>query len=185
MVGMMQQMGAMPVVGPGAVANGAEPVWGPTRSSSTGDAGSADANKEILLRFIDALANADEAAASGLVDAGAFVDHNPGWGTTDLRSAVESHAALRRALPDLTFEVDRSNMVCAGNQVAAHSIVRGTHTGEALFGAEPSGGEMVWTHSDFVRLADGRIVERWTATVAFVIDAAGKSHTSSTAATLS
>jgi predicted ester cyclase len=81
-----------------------------------------------------------------------------------LRSAVESHAALRRALPDLSYEVDRSNMVCDGNQVAAHSIVRGTHTGEALFGVEPSGRELVWTHSDFVRIANGRIVERWTAT---------------------
>ena len=42
--------------------------------------------------------------------------------------------------------------------------MRGTHTGEALFGAEPSGNELVWTHSDFVRLAGGKIVERWTAT---------------------
>ena len=47
-------------------------------------------------------------------------------------------------------------MVCEGDQVAAHSIVRGTHTGEALFGAEPSGNELVWTHSDFVRIAGGK-----------------------------
>jgi steroid delta-isomerase-like uncharacterized protein len=164
MVGMMQQMGALPILGPGAVANDAEPVWGPTRSGSAGEAGPPDVNKQLLLRFIDALANADEAAASELVDADAFVDHNPGWGTTDLRSVLESHAALRRALPDLTFDVDRSNMVCDGNQVAAHSIVRGTHTGESLLGVEPTGKELVWTHSDFVRIADGKIVERWTAT---------------------
>ena len=67
-------------------------------------------------------------------------------------------------MPDLSYEVDASNMVCEGNEVAAHSVVRGTHTGEALFGAEPSGNEVVWTHSDFVRLAGNRIVERWTAT---------------------
>jgi steroid delta-isomerase-like uncharacterized protein len=164
MVGMMQQMGALPIVGPGAVANDSEPVWGPTRSGSGGDVGSPEDNKDVLLRFIDALANADEAAAAGLVDADAFVDHNPGWGTQSFASVVDSHAMLRRALPDLTFEVDRSNMVCDGNQVAAHSVVRGTHTGEALFDAEPSGRELVWTHSDFVRLANGRIVERWTAT---------------------
>lgn len=163
MVGMMQQMGALPLVGPGAVANDAEPVWGPTRSSADGAAGSPEENKQVLVRFVEALAGGDEAAAAELADAGTFVDHSPSFGTTDLRSAVESYATLRRALPDLTFEIDRTNMVCDGNQVAAHSLVRGTHSGEALFGADPSGRELVWTHSDFVRIANGRIVERWTA----------------------
>jgi predicted ester cyclase len=66
-------------------------------------------------------------------------------------------------MPDLQFDVDEPNMVSEGNQVAAHSLVRGTHTGEPLFGAEPSGKELVWTHTDFVRVADGRVVERWSA----------------------
>src|SRR5215471_264077 len=39
MVGMMQQMGALPMVGPGAFAKGEEPVWGPTVSSEGGDGG--------------------------------------------------------------------------------------------------------------------------------------------------
>jgi predicted ester cyclase len=163
MVGMMQQMGALPIVGPGSVARSREPVWGPTRSSADGAAGSAEQNKELLLRFIDALANGDADAARETVDTGAFVDHSPGWGTTDFDSVVASYGELRRAIADLSFDVDRSNMVCDGNQVAAHSIVKGTHTGEALFGAEASGEEVVWTHTDFVRIADGRIVERWTA----------------------
>ena len=30
MIGMMQQMGALPIVGPGAVAAGGDPTWGPT-----------------------------------------------------------------------------------------------------------------------------------------------------------
>ena len=34
MIGMMQQMGALPIVGPGAVAAGGDPTWGPTVSSS-------------------------------------------------------------------------------------------------------------------------------------------------------
>ena len=66
-------------------------------------------------------------------------------------------------MPDLRFEIDRDNMVAEGDQVAAHSIVRGTHTGDALFGAEPSGNEIVWTHTDFVRVAGGKVVERWSA----------------------
>jgi predicted ester cyclase len=67
-------------------------------------------------------------------------------------------------MPDLTFEVDRENMVGEGNQAVAHSIVRGTHTGDPLLGAEPTGDEVVWTHTDFVRVEDGKVAERWTAT---------------------
>jgi predicted ester cyclase len=164
MVGMMQQMGALPVLGPGAVAAGKEPVWGPTRSGAGGSSGSPEENKAILRQFIAALSSADAATAGDLVDSAAFVDHNPGWGTESFDSVLESHAVLRRAFPDLRFDVDETNMVSEGNQVAAHSVVRGTHTGEPLLGVEPTGTEVVWTHSDFVRIADGKIVERWTAT---------------------
>jgi steroid delta-isomerase-like uncharacterized protein len=164
MVGMMQQMGALPTVGPGAVAAGADPVWGPTRSNDDAGAGSPEENKGLLRRFIDALSKGDKDAARESVEADGFVDHSPGWGTTDFESVAESYAALRRALPDLRFDVDETNMVSEGNQVAAHSLVRGTHTGEPLLGVEPSGNEVVWTHTDFVRIADGKIVERWTAT---------------------
>jgi predicted ester cyclase len=164
MVGMMQQMGALPTVGPGAVAAGADPTWGPTASSTSGDSGSPEENRGILRRFVEALANADAGAAGALVDPAAFVDHSPGWGTRSFASVLDVQANLRRAMPDLRYEVDASNMVCEGSQVAAHSVVRGTHTGDPLFGAEPSGNEVVWTHSDFVRLDGTRIVERWTAT---------------------
>ena len=164
MVGMMQQLGALPIVGPGAVAAGASPTWGPTASSSGGETGSPEENRGILRRFVEALANADADAAGELADAGVFFDHSPGWGTSNLASVLETQATLRAAMPDLRYEVDASNMVCEGNQVAAHSVVRGTHTGDPLYGAEASGNEVVWTHSDFVRLDGGKIVERWTAT---------------------
>jgi predicted ester cyclase len=158
MVGMMQQMGALPTVGPGAVAAGKPPVWGPTRSSDADGSGNPQQNKELLLRLIEALGNARE-----LVDADTFVDHSPGWGSDDFALMIARYVELCRAMPDLQFNVDEPNMVAEGNQVAAHSVVRGTHTGEALFGAEPSGNELVWTHTDFVRIAGGRVVERWTA----------------------
>jgi predicted ester cyclase len=162
MVGMMQQLGALPPAGPGAAAAGRSTAWGETRSSETAATGDAAANKDILLRLIAALASGDDDAARALVSDG-FVDHSPSWGSDSFESVLETYATLRRAMPDLTFDVDRDNMVCEGNQVAAHSLVRGTHTGEPLFGADASGREIVWTHTDFVRIADGRVVERWTA----------------------
>jgi steroid delta-isomerase-like uncharacterized protein len=162
MVGMMQQMGALPTVGPGAVATGADPAWGATASEP--DTEEPGEPKELLSGLIAALAAGEEGAARELVDAERFVDHSPGWGTRSFDSVLASYAALRRALPDLGFEIDRDNMVGEGNQAAAHSVVRGTHSGEPLFGVEPSGNAVVWTHSDFARTDGGRIVERWSAT---------------------
>ena len=162
MVGMMQQMGALPLVGPGAVASARSSDWGETRSSADGAGADPQANKEILFRLVEALGAGDDAGARALV-ADSFADHSPSWGTDTLDSVLASYGALRRAMPDLRFEIDRDNSVAEGDQVAAHSIVRGTHTGDALFGAEPSGNEIVWTHTDFVRIAGGKVVERWSA----------------------
>jgi predicted ester cyclase len=163
MIGMMQQMGALPMVGPGAVAAGGDPTWGPT-ASSPGEGGSSESNRSILARFVQAMADADANAAAEVVDVGRFVDHSPGWGTSDFDSVMTTQRALRAAMPDLRYELDATCMVSEADQVAGHSIVRGTHTGDPLYGADASGAELVWTHSDFVRIADGKIVERWTAT---------------------
>src|SRR5262245_33422887 len=163
MIGMMQQMGALPIVGPGAVAAGGDPTWGPTASTS-GGGGSSDENRAILARFVEAMATADAGAAAAAVDAARFVDHSPGWGTKSLDSVLDVQRTLRAAMPDLRYELDTTCMVSEGDQVAGHSIVRGTHTGAPLYGAAPSGGELVWTHSDFLRISGGRVVERWTAT---------------------
>jgi predicted ester cyclase len=162
MVGMMQQMGALPTVGPGAFAAGAETVWGPTVSGPVDGAASSAASKALLVELVGALSTGDD----GVYDlvAEGFADHSPGWNTSSFDSVVDSYAALRRALPDLVFEIDRENMVGEGNQAVAHSVVRGTHTGDALLGIEASGNEVVWTHTDFVRVEDGKVAERWTAT---------------------
>ena len=164
MVGMMQALGALPIVGPGAVAAGGDSTWGPT-ASSRGGAGLARREPGHAAAASSRRSRTRTPTAAGaLVDTDPFVDHSPGWGTKSFASVLETQATLRAAMPDLSYELDTTCMVCEGDEVAGHSVVRGTHTGEPLFGAEPSGNEVVWTHSDFVRLAGGKIVERWTAT---------------------
>jgi predicted ester cyclase len=68
---------------------------------------------------------------------------------------------LRAALPDLAVEIETGIMVAEGDQAEVHSILTGTHTGADLFGVAASGKSLKWTHTDFVRIADGKIVERW------------------------
>ncbi len=160
MVGMMQQLGALPMVGPGAISSGRSPEWGPSAASADGG-GSPEENKAVLARFVEALGQLDEAALASVVDQGAFVDHNPVWGTEDWASVMAGAQALRASFPDLQVRLERDIMVAEGDRVEAHSILTGTHTGADLFGAAASGKQITWTHTDFVRIAGGRIVERW------------------------
>src|SRR4051794_35542854 len=60
MVGMMQQLGAMPVVGPGAVATGRSSEWGAARGGGAAAAG-AGADKAVAIRFVEALGAGESA----------------------------------------------------------------------------------------------------------------------------
>lgn len=161
MVGMMQTIKALPMVGPGAVATGASPEWGPDHQPAAAAAGGAAVDRKAMLRdFVAAVSTGDVAAVDMLVDP-SFVDHNPVWGSTDRSSMLASYALLRAAMPDLHFEVEPELVLADGDQVAAHSLVTGTHTGTALFGAPAQGERVTWTHTDVVRLVGGRIAERW------------------------
>ena len=51
MVGMMQQLGALPIVGPGAVAAGGDSDLGPDRARAPAATGSPDENRAILARL--------------------------------------------------------------------------------------------------------------------------------------
>ena len=161
MVGMMQALGALPLVGSGAVSSGKSSLWGPSSTQNGPSTTSPRENKGILERFIQALSTGDRLALEDVVDVFNYVEHNPVWGCDNLTSGMQVYAMLRRAMPDLRFEVERGIMVAEGNQVAAHSIVTGTHSGEKLYGVAASGKRVQWTHSDFVRIVEGKIVERW------------------------
>ena len=159
MVGMMQQLGALPLVGPGAVSSGRPPAW-----TAPVDAGAAsvegDEAKRVLFGFIEALAAGDRPAAEALV-APDFVDDNPSWGTTDLAGALETAALLRAAMPDLQAEIQQDTVLADSGRAESHTLYRGTHTGADLFGVAPSGKSIVWTQHDIVQVSGGRITRRW------------------------
>ena len=161
MLGMMQTLGAMPKIGHGNVAQGKSSLWGETQSKPGAASGSAADNKAVLKRFIEAAARGDGAGAVKCVDVKNFADHNPVWGGTTLEDVLAVYNAFRAAMPDLHIEVESDIMISEGDQVVAHSIVTGTHTGAPIFGVMPSGKALKWTHSDWARVVDGKIVERW------------------------
>jgi predicted ester cyclase len=159
MVGMMQQLGALPLVGPGAVSSGASPAW--SAPVDEGDAAIEPAEAKALLNsFIRALAAGDRAAAEAVVASG-FVDDNPTWGTTDLDRALATADQLRAAMPDLEVEVEQDTELAEAGRAEAHSLYRGTHTGADLYGVAASGKAIVWTQHDLVQIAGGKIARRW------------------------
>jgi steroid delta-isomerase-like uncharacterized protein len=162
MIGMMQQLGAMPPLGPGAAATGKSTEWGPSAApAGAGASGTPEENKARAIRFVEALGAGEAASLADVVDGGRFLDHNPVWGTTEWHEVVASMAMLRAAMPDLRVQAERDIAIAEGDQVSVHSIFTGTHTGAALFGVAATGKQATWTGNDFVRIAGGRIVERW------------------------
>ena len=160
MVGMMQQLGAMPVAGPGAFAAGRSTEWGPDATTAgAGSDASPDELRALAVRWVAALAQPDEGQFAELADP-SFVDHNPVWGTEDTAGVLAGAQTLRAAFPDFTMTPDQANIVVEGNQVVVHSLLTGTHTGEFL-GVAPTGKTVTWSHTDFLRFSGGKVVERW------------------------
>jgi steroid delta-isomerase-like uncharacterized protein len=73
---------------------------------------------------------------------------------------------FRGAVPDLHLEND--DLLGEGDRVVQRWTARGSHTGDALFGAPADGKLLTMTGINEFRLDSGRIVERWG-----VMDATG------------
>ena len=160
MVGMMQQMGALPLIGPGAVSQGRSPEWGPPGGAVDAGASSPEDNEALALRFANRV-NQGDGDVEAMVDVSSYAEHNPVWGATDLASSTEVDKMLRDALPDLVFTIDPELVIGEDDKVAVHGVMSGTHTGGELFGIAASGKQVTWTHSEMVRVAGGRVTERW------------------------
>jgi len=117
-------------------------------------------NKTIARRFNEEVwGTGDQAVLEELLDPD-LVDHDalPGQGP-----GREGHkqilAAFRNAFPDLN--VTTEDVVAEGEKVVSRWTARGTHQGE-LLGIAPTGNGVTIKGIDVLRVAEGRIVERWS-----------------------
>jgi steroid delta-isomerase-like uncharacterized protein len=116
-------------------------------------------NKTIAKRFNeDVWGRGDEAALEELF-APDFVDHGalPSQ-TPDREGHKQTLAAFRSAFPNLSVSTD--DIIAEGDEVVSRWTARGTHQGE-LMGISPTGKEVTITGIDVLRIADGKVVERW------------------------
>jgi len=116
-------------------------------------------NKEIVRRFSDDLWGRGDFAAADEVLAADVIEHNPlpgqGAGRDGHKQVV---AVFRSAFPDL--RVVTEDLLEDGDRVALRWRAEGTHRGD-LMGMPPTGKRVVLTGIEILRVAGGKIVERW------------------------
>jgi steroid delta-isomerase-like uncharacterized protein len=123
---------------------------------------SVEENKAIARRVYEAFNQAISTGSWASLDellTVDVVDHSPAPGQEPGREGIKKiFEAFRTAFPDLHFHVE--DMIAEGDKVASRISTHGTHQGD--FQGIPSTGKPVTqTGIDILRLAGGKVVERW------------------------
>jgi steroid delta-isomerase-like uncharacterized protein len=117
-----------------------------------------EGNKALARRYVE-LWNTGHIALADEILAPAFVDHTHPDRPPGSESVKEEVTTFRAAFPDAQVRVEQ--MICEGDAIAFRFELRGTHQG--TFGPfAPTGKQAVLTGMDFLRIADGKIVEVWS-----------------------
>jgi predicted ester cyclase len=114
---------------------------------------------DVYKGFIDAVNRQDLQEAARFVDPACYRENCVGFtpGFVDWQEAQKSVRQVWRGLPDLRVELDQ--VLAGGNVALAHGTVRGTATGR-LYGAPATKRSFQASFFDYVRIDDGRIIER-------------------------
>jgi predicted ester cyclase len=126
---------------------------------STADEGIVVSSADVYAGFIDAVNRYDLEAAARFVDADRYRENCVGFtrGFVDWEEAKKSVRQVWKGLPDLRVELDQVH--ASGDVALAHGTVRGTATGR-LYGAPATKRSFQASFFDYVRIEDGRIIER-------------------------
>ncbi len=119
---------------------------------------SVEVNKALARRFLEATARADLAAIDEMM-APDFVDRSLMSGQEPDREGYKRSAAETSA-PFSHQRVTIEDQIAEGDKVVSRWTARGTHHGE-LLGIAPTGNGVTIKGIDVLRVAEGRIVERW------------------------
>jgi steroid delta-isomerase-like uncharacterized protein len=119
-------------------------------SAEEGKAITRRAYEAINQKNLDAL---DEIVASDIIDRDPAPGQAPG-----LEGVKQYFSSLHTAFPDVQMNIE--DLIAEGDKVVARVTVGGTHQGEFM-GIDPTGNQVTITGIDILRIADGKIVERW------------------------
>ena len=114
----------------------------------------------LIRRMLDNAFNLGTFAVVDDVVASNGITHTPMWGMPQNREGLKQLIAMfRSAFPDLHCTLE--DEINAGDKVAAHWTMRGTHRGLFL-GAPPTNRSIEVEGMMFARTENGQIAEGWT-----------------------
>lgn len=120
----------------------------------------AEKNKALTRRFYEEIfSKGNLTIADELIDTNC-IDHNPfiPGQTPGLEGAKQVYTMVRTAFPDLRITIE--DQVAEGDKVVSRLTMRGTHRG-VFMGIAPTGKQGVAEIIDIVRIANGKVMERW------------------------
>jgi len=117
---------------------------------------SAEQNKMIVRRFYEEVLNGANMQAADEVLAPDYLDH--GAPTPGLEGFKQLFAIIGGIYPDIQVAIE--DMIAEDDKVAVRLSVRGTQKG-SFRGFPATNKQAAWTGMDFIRLSNGKMVERW------------------------
>ena len=117
-----------------------------------------EANKLIIRGYIDEVVNKHQPSAADRFVATDFIEHNPRLPHDGLAGRKRYVTKVFAAFSDYHGEIQ--NIVAEGDIVAVRIRWTGTNDGP-YDGRPPTGNKLVFSTSDFYRIENGKIAERW------------------------
>ena len=118
-------------------------------------------NKAIVRRLVGDFLSKHDLAAADDIFADGLIDHQGAVTATGRETVKQFVGGLFAAFPDLQCEI--AHLIAEGDKVCLNVIGRGTHRGE-FRGVAPTGRAVTILGTSIVRIADGKIAERWNIT---------------------
>jgi steroid delta-isomerase-like uncharacterized protein len=117
-----------------------------------------EANKALVRRYIELWETGNPALADEIL-AAEYVDHAHPHQAPGPEPVKREVMSFRTGFPDAHITIEQ--IIGEGDLIAFRFVLRGTHSG-TFAGFPPTGKEAVLTGVDFIRIADGKMVEMWS-----------------------
>jgi predicted ester cyclase len=127
-------------------------VCGPARAADT------EANKLLIRGYIEEVFNKHQPEASDGFVAKGFIEHNPRLPHEGLAGTKKFLNIVFAAFSDYHAEIQQ--LVAEGDWVVSRTQWTGTNDGP-YEGRPATGKKLVFSTSDFFRIENGKIAERW------------------------
>lgn len=120
-------------------------------------------DEQLIIRYFEEVWNKGKLDVLDEIISPDYINHSPGLpnpipGPAGLKPIV---AGMRIAFLDLKYVIH--NMVIADDQVAIHTTMQGTHTGD-FFGLAPTNKVINVNQMQIERIANNQIIEHWRVT---------------------